>query len=70
MESNAYGFSKHTAYFDGPKFAEYVLANGIRTDLTEDKLKTDKWESTGGCKGEYTTCIYKCICFGNRYFCS
>ena len=28
---------EHTAYFDGPKFAEYVQTNGIRTDLTEDK---------------------------------
>ena len=32
------GYSlEHTGYFDGPRFAEYVQANGIRTDLTEDK---------------------------------
>lgn len=28
---------EHTGYFDGTKFAEYVQANGYRTDLTEDK---------------------------------
>ena len=31
---------EHTGYFDGTGFAEYVQANGFRTDLAEDKRDT------------------------------
>lgn len=31
---------EHTGYFDGTQFASYVQANGIRTDLADDKKDT------------------------------
>lgn len=37
---------EHTGYFDGTQFANYVQANGIRTDLVEDK-KTAAFQFNG-----------------------